>query len=81
MVAVPVTPTGGAPGLGDRKVLFRMRPEWYLRERENYTPFDISPDRSRFLMARQLQSAETRAAPLVYVENWLTELRRKVAKR
>ena len=81
MVAVPVTPTGGAPGLGDRKVLFRMRPEWYLRERENYTPVDISPDGSRFLMARQLQSAETRAAPLVYVENWLTELRRKVAKR
>ena len=81
LIAVPVAPVGGSPGLGERKALFRLRPEWYLRERENYTPFDIAPDGSRFLMARQLQSEELRSAPVVYVENWLTELRQKVAKR
>ena len=58
-----------------------MKDEWYLAERENYTPFDISPDGKRFLMARVARPASAQLAPLLMIENWFTELRAKTGRR
>ncbi len=80
MVVVPVTP-GSVPQLGDRKVLFPMGPELYLADKEFYTPFDISPDGQRFLMARQVNREERPVEPIVMTQHWTTELLRKVGKR
>jgi eukaryotic-like serine/threonine-protein kinase len=77
MVAVPVA-GGSEPHLGERRPLFRLPDGAYLDETFYYTPFDISPDGQRFVMARLIQSAPGAAAPLVVVENWFTELERKL---
>ena len=81
MMVAPITPTGAAPGIGDRKVLFKLKDEWYLTERENYTPYDIAPDGKRFLMARSVQTGMTQLAPLVFIDNWFAELKQKLGKR
>ena len=81
MVAVPVTVAGASLQLGERKTLFRLRDEYYLTEQENYTPFDISPDGQRFLMARQVRAAERERGTLLFVDNWFEELRQKVSKK
>jgi serine/threonine-protein kinase len=80
MTVVPFTP-GPEPRLGERRVLFRMSDDMYLWENDYYTPWDISPNGRRFVMARRLRSAGTAAAPLVVVENWFTELRAKLERR
>ncbi len=77
MVATAVTP--GTPlQLGDRRVLFRMGYDLYLENPEHYTPFDISLDDQRFLMARQVQAASTERPRFMLVNNWFTELQSKV---
>ena len=81
MVAVPVTVAGASLQLGERKTLFRLRDEFYLTEQENYTPFDISPDGQRFLMARQVRAAERERSTLLFVDNWFEELRQKMNKK
>jgi hypothetical protein len=58
-----------------------MRPELYLAEAEQYTPFDISPDGQRFIMARRVSTIETPTSPLVVTEHWFEELKRLVGKR
>jgi len=81
MMVVPMAPTGGSPGVGARKALFRIKPEWYLSDRENYTPYDISPDGRRFLMAKSALTEPVQSAPLVFIDNWFAELRQKLGKR
>ena len=80
IVVAPVA-TGPAPQIGVRRVLFKMREELYLANQENYTPFDISSDGQRFMMARKVRAAEAKFTPLIVTENWFEELRQRVAKR
>jgi serine/threonine-protein kinase len=75
MVAIPVA-GGVSPGLGEPRTLFAMGADLYLGNPEHYTPFDISLDGQRFLMARQVRVATPgRAPPFVLVENWFEELK------
>ena len=41
--------------------LFHLSADVYLVEEENYTPYDISPDGSRFLMVRRVATGQRRA--------------------
>lgn len=78
MTVMPFTPTP-TPRLGPRRVLFTLPANIYLWENDYYTPFDISRDGRRFLMARRIESSGEAEAPLVVVENWFTELRSRFA--
>ncbi len=80
IVVVAVAP-GAAFNSGEPKTLFKLPGEYYLDDPNNYTPFDISPDGQRFLMARQVQASDVHIAPLVVTENWFAELKRIVNKR
>jgi dipeptidyl aminopeptidase/acylaminoacyl peptidase len=80
MIAVPIT-TGASPVLGTREKLFHLSDDIYLENQENYTPFDISPDGMRFIMARRARTTGNQVAPLVVVENWFAELRRRTQKQ
>jgi serine/threonine-protein kinase len=72
--------TGSAePRLGEPRPLFRLRDEIYMTGAEFYTPFDVAPD-GRFIMARSIARASDLQQPLVVVENWFEELRRKVGR-
>jgi Tol biopolymer transport system component len=64
--------------LGPPQTLFRMRDELYLEDLENYTPFDISPDGSRFIMTRRVRPTNELQARMIVVDNWFTELRQKM---
>ncbi len=77
MVAVTVG-SGPSLSLGPPRTLFRMRDELYLEEAENYTPFDISPDGTRFIMARRVRPTDDRLAPMIVVDNWFAELKQKM---
>jgi len=79
-VVVPIGPGTNAPQLGERRVLFRLRDDLYLSPNENYTPYDISPDGSRFIMARRSGFGNPRPSPLVITENWFDELKQKLGK-
>jgi serine/threonine-protein kinase len=72
---------GAEPRLGERRVLFTFPESLYLWQNDYYTPFDISPDGQRFIMARQVQAAGVRQEPLVVVENWFTELHQRLKGR
>jgi Tol biopolymer transport system component len=78
MTVVPFTP-GAATPIGAPRVLFTLPADLYLWENDYYTPFDISPDGQRFLMARQIQATSTEQALLIVVEHWFTELKRRLA--
>ncbi len=80
MVVVPIAP-GPALALGARRVLFRLDPDLYLLEREFYTPFDISPDGRRFLLARRIVGDSPTVSPLLVTLNWFEELRRQLGDR
>jgi eukaryotic-like serine/threonine-protein kinase len=67
------------PPVGARRILFTLPDDIYLWENDYYTPFDISPDGQRFLMARQVHATGAAQAPLVVVENWFTELKQELA--
>jgi hypothetical protein len=58
-----------------------MRSELYLADLERYTPFDISADGQRFIMARRVAVTEGQSAPLHVTENWFAELTRIVGSR
>jgi serine/threonine-protein kinase len=81
MVAVAVG-AGDKLQIGEGKTLFHLRDDYYLHKSEYYTPFDISPDGRRFIMARQRVStgAGVQAQPLVMVTNWFEELKAKTRK-
>jgi len=83
MMVVPVAP-GPVLRLGERAVLFRLGDDLYLAPREYYTPFDISPDGRRFIMARAMEprgAEEEIASPVIVTQHWFTELRRMLAGR
>jgi serine/threonine-protein kinase len=80
MTAVPFA-AGAPPRLGERHVLFTLAENLYLQENDYYTPFDVSPDGQRFIMARQVQAAGGRQQPLVVTENWFTELHQRLKGR
>jgi serine/threonine protein kinase/Tol biopolymer transport system component len=65
--------------LGEPRFLFRMDPDLYLGRGEYYTPYDISPDDQRFIMARRVDIGVGASPPLLITENWFTELRRVLA--
>ena len=77
MTAMSFAP-GDPPQLGERRVLFALTPDIYLWENDYYTPFDISPDGRRFIMARRVQVGAVEERPVVVVENWFTELRERL---
>ncbi|HTL04243.1 MAG TPA: hypothetical protein VL241_00730, partial [Gemmatimonadales bacterium] len=75
MTAVSVAPAGPLK-LGAPKLLFTLREAIYLSPNENYTPYDVARD-GRFIMARVVESAGARAAPLTLIQNWFQEWARK----
>jgi serine/threonine-protein kinase len=72
MVAVEVT--AGTPPIGRQRVLFSTLPYIFPPTHRSY---DIAGD-GRFLMVRLVNNADAVSAPLVVVENFFEELRRKV---
>jgi serine/threonine-protein kinase len=85
MMVVPVAP-GATLRLGAPRVLFRVDDDLYLMQpREYYTPYDISPDGRRFIMARRVRSRAGEVAasetPLIVTRHWFEELRRVVGGR
>lgn len=78
MTAVTVA-GGAAPNFGERVALFALSVNDYLDDNNYYTPFDVGPD-GRFIMARRIR-ADDDAPLLIVVENWFTELRRKLRGR
>ncbi|MBI3982501.1 MAG: PD40 domain-containing protein [Gemmatimonadetes bacterium] len=74
MIVAAVSP-GPTLQLGERRVLFRLREDLYLTERESYTPHDVGRDGQRFIMARRRRTEGASAAPLIVVENWFEEVR------
>jgi serine/threonine-protein kinase len=80
MTAVAI---GSAPPFGQPRPLFRLSQDYHgadAHDPDFYTPFDIGPD-GRFLMAKRVRSATVNDEPLILVDNWFTELRRKTARR
>jgi Tol biopolymer transport system component len=71
LVAVEVT--AGTPPIGRQRVLFSVLPYVFASPHRSY---DIAPD-GRFLMLRRTEDAVANS-PLVVVENFFEELRRKV---
>jgi serine/threonine protein kinase len=72
---------GPAPRVGTPRALFQLPDDVYLWENDYYTPYDISPDGQRFIMAQRIQATSGVTVPLIVVENWFTELERKLAGR
>ncbi|HYV96213.1 MAG TPA: protein kinase, partial [Gemmatimonadaceae bacterium] len=79
MVAVSIS-DGPTPSPGEPRTLFHMRDELFLQDPENYTPFDISPDGQRFIMARRVRENMVALAPMTVTLNWFEELRERLAK-
>jgi hypothetical protein len=69
MVAVAIDPAVDPP-VGASTRLFDIDPRW-LRFGE--MPYDVTPDGSRFLIAREAKGADTKPARMVLVQNWEAE--------
>jgi eukaryotic-like serine/threonine-protein kinase len=80
MMVAAFTP-GPEPRVGTPRVLFQLPADFYLWENDYYTPYDISPDGQRFIMVQRIQATSDVTVPLIVVENWFTELKRKLAGR
>ncbi len=78
MMAARVAP-GAELTVGAPEVLFRVRDGLLGAEALYYTPWAVGKD-GRFLMARLVGGDLTRAGALVVVENWLQELKAKMAQ-
>ena len=79
---VVATVAGGpTPGLGARRTLFRLGDDLYLSNAEHYTPFDISHDDTRFLMARRVTAAQQATPTFLLVENWFEELKARAGTK
>ena len=66
-------PPGPVFNPSNSRTLFSLAGYRRARNRQQY---DVSPDGQRFLMIREQSGTANRG--VVYVENWLTELRAKV---
>jgi len=80
MMMAPV-PAAGPSQLGARVKLFTLDRDLYLNTQEYYTPFDISADDRRFIMARLVNPAQQGTTTFVLVENWFDEVKAKLAAR
>ena len=80
MMMAPVPATGPAQ-LGARVKLFKLDHDIFLNPQEYYTPFNISLDDRRFLMAQQVNPAENAESTFVLVENWFEEVKAKVGAK
>ena len=80
LMAVGVPP-GPTLRMTEPRVLFRVDPEMYPSARDYYTPWDISPDGRRFLMARRVRAIDQPEAPLLMTLNWFEELRHQSGAR
>ena len=78
LMAVAVGP-GTEPRLGERRLLFHLQDHLYMTSTEYYTPFDVAAD-GRFIMARQVTPSSALELPLIVVDNWFEELKRKVGR-
>jgi Tol biopolymer transport system component len=67
--------------LGETKPLFVRDSALYGGPGDAYTPWDVSRDGQRFLMAKRLPTPNSAAGPVLIVDNWFGELRRLVASR
>jgi serine/threonine-protein kinase len=78
MLTVPVTTTPSfSPGTP--RVLFDTKG---LARAASYRAYDVTPDDQRFVMLRSLDDAASRQpAQLVFVDNWMKELREKLAHK
>lgn len=80
MVAVPVTGAASIT-LGAPRTLFVLQARMTLVPDEHYTPFDISADDRRFIMARQVEASSSEQLTVLLVENWLAEVKEKLTKK
>jgi hypothetical protein len=71
---VAVEVTAGTPPIGRQRVLFSTLPYIFPPTHRSY---DAALD-GRFLMVRLVNDADAASAPIVVVENFFEELRRKV---
>lgn len=78
MIAVAMGADGSS---GAPRALFRLGHDLFGAEANSYTPWDVAPDGRAFLMARRAATAADAAAPVVVVEHWFGELRRKTGSR
>jgi hypothetical protein len=69
--------TGGTPPTGRQRVLFSARP--YVTEAV-HQGYDVAPDGQRFVMIRRGTVQGSGEPPLVVVENFFEELKRKVPR-
>ena len=68
-------PSGPSFNPGNPKALFSLAGYHRARNRQQY---DVAPDGQRFLMIKEASNAVS--AGVVYVENWLPELRAKIKR-
>jgi eukaryotic-like serine/threonine-protein kinase len=78
MMAAPVMP-GPELRVGEYRELFPVRGALAFLGISWYTPWDVAPD-GRFIMVRSVDSGALMDSPLIVVENWFEELKRKVAR-
>jgi len=64
----------------ERSVPFEFGADFQFGTRV-YTTYDITPDDQRFVFARRVGQQQEERAQLILVENWLTELKEKMAGR
>jgi serine/threonine-protein kinase len=81
VMRVAAVSPGAALRMGEPRALFRLGEDIYPQGREYYTPYDLSPDGRRFLMARRVRTAEAPEAPLLVTLNWFEELSRRQYSR
>jgi serine/threonine-protein kinase len=77
MVSVEVS-AGAAPGLSARRILFTLGDHLNAMNTGFYTPFDISGDDRRFLMASRAGMESSRAPTFLLVENWFQEVKARM---
>ena len=65
------------PPVGPSTRLFDIDPRW-LRFGE--MPYDVAPDGTRFLMAREATGADTKPARMVLVQNWEAEFGKQAGR-
>jgi serine/threonine-protein kinase len=60
----------------ERESLFTVGPDFLITQVEQYTLYDVTPDDQRFVMLREVESAESE---FILVQNFVEELKARVA--
>ena len=77
MIAVEVG-AGSSPELSARRSLFTLDQDLFAANTGFYTPFDISGDDRRFLMAGRAGGGNSRDAIFLLVDNWFEEVQERM---